>query len=144
MTRKRVKISPSSIFERFYLNVSIKFGNLITWILKKSNSIQILDEDILEICWSQFLVFVLIIASPSSDFELSRVNCSSSHFFIVIHKILFYFSAFADVMIEAIQITFWNLPTHNWHFQQKQSVEVFCTLKQKATIFFAVLGINKV
>ena len=53
----------------------------IFWIFKKSNSVQTLVEDILEIKLSYRSLLSKTYKKPASQFESLRVNCSGSNFF---------------------------------------------------------------
>ena len=149
MTKKRKKINSSSsnIFVGFELDLSRKFCKfinkswlLITWILKKSNSIQTLVEDIPEVklshcsllnktyrnSYSITKTFCFILIITLSFFKFSVIGGQLQllpflHTVIVIYKVLFYFSWPADIMIGTI--LFWNLFTVETS-NAKQSVEI--------------------
>ena len=89
---KKEKINSSTIFEEFYLNLKRKFWKFnkqswlsITWILKKSNSIQALVDDIPKIKLSHWSL-----QSKTYTFNNSNSYCLEQIFcFIIIALSLF-------------------------------------------------------
>ena len=89
---KKEKINSSTIFEEFYLNLKRKFWKFnkqswlsITWILKKSNSIQTLVDDIPKIKLSHWSL-----QSKTYTFNNSNSYCLEQIFcFIIIALSLF-------------------------------------------------------
>ena len=77
-----------------------------------------------------FYLIPIIVLPPLSDFELLRVKCSSSHFFISCTQNFISFSWLAILLILILKCT----PSRD--FQHKISNQWdFCRAEQKATIF---------
>ena len=160
MMRKREKISSSSIFERFYSHLRRKFWKFINpvdsqqleyskkWIpykpllttVQKStislvpseqNQWKFLFDTSNPHCLEQILGFILIIVS--SDFELPRVSCSCSHFFI---SYIYNFISW-----HAIKILFLNILTANTN-NTKQAVEFLYSWARSHLPFAPVKLIN--
>ena len=100
----------------------------ITWRLKKSNSIQILVEDI---------------SSLSQTFSTAPFEQNPYKFFLKAQNLkLFDLKLFlswpADVMIRTITDSILE-STHSLHFQNKTISGSLCTAEQKATMFLPPL-----
>ena len=161
MMRKREKISSSSIFERFYSHLRRKFWKfinpvdsrqleyskkwmpykpLLTTVQKWTISLVSSEQNLWKFlfytsnphCLEQILCFILLIIS--SDFELPRVSCSCSHFFIsYIYIILFLLACNKNSVFKY---------THSQYFQQKTGSGIFVQLSKEPPSF-CCLKVNK-